>query len=360
MRRVHIDFVQEGEVCARPIFASNGSVLLGVGIPLTLRFIERLRNMGIETLYIEDYLTSDIFPESMIRDESRKKAINSVYQSMKDLIEVSQTEKRSFAPDIGGNLRKVFEEILYDIKSAKEVLVNLTSLFSTDSYLFNHSVNVASIACVMGIIRGYNHQQLVELGIGALLFDVGMTVFPEEMWQKGTALTSEQRLRLEKHTEEGFNLLRNQHNIPLLSAHCALQHHERMNGEGYPRNLKGDEIHEYARIIAIADVYSALTSPRPYRKGYSPSEAIEYFYASGDELFDYELVKLFCKNVAIYPVASTVRLSSGQIGVVSKVVPGWTHRPELRIIREKDGSAPSSPYEIDLQQEPRVLILGTL
>lgn len=141
---------------------------------------------------------------------------------------------------------------------------------------FYHSVNVATIAGVIGIAKGYRPQQLLDLGIGALLFDIGMTQLPDELWRKKGELTKEETEIVRRHTYLGFELLRRQRNISLFSAHCALQHHERCDGNGYPRPLSGDDIHEYARIVAIADVFDALTSARYHRRQYSPHEAAEY------------------------------------------------------------------------------------
>ncbi len=146
----------------------------------------------------------------------------------------------------------------------------------------------------------------------------------------------------------------------MLSAHVALQHHERYNGEGYPRGLKGEAIHEYARIVAIADVYDALTSPRLHRARYSPSEAIEYLFANGNSLFDLKILEKFAKHIAIYPVATTVILSTNQMGVVTKVHQDAINRPIIRILKESNGDPVNPPYEIDLKQHLDIVIKSQL
>ncbi|WJQ79856.1 HD-GYP domain-containing protein [Brevibacillus brevis] len=362
MRKLHITSVKPGDVIAKSIFQENGNVLLGIGVQLTPRYIERLVQLGIDTLYIQDKHTEDIMPEDVIRDETRKEAVDAVYKTMTTLMDQPQIKRRTSAPDFGSSFQKVFREIFQDLSSRKDILVNLSSLHVLDGYLFHHAVNVAVLSGVVGMAKGYNQQQMMELGIGALLFDIGMTQVPKELWTMPTELSAEERQRVQYHTEEGFNILRNQHNISVVSAHCALQHHERYNGTGYPRQLSEKNIHEYARIVAIADVYDALVSPRPFRKSYSPSDATEYLFATGNTYFDLDLLKLFLQHVAIYPVASTVLLSTGQTGVVSKVNPLAVNRPTIRILTNEDGSEVASTYEIDLYDKEwmSVTIVKTL
>lgn len=362
MRKLHIHSVKPGDIIARTIFLENGNVLLGTGMELTQRYIDRLINMGIDTVYIEDKHTGDIIPEDIIRDETRKHAVESVYKTMTAFIDQPLVQRRTSMPDLGTSFRKVFSEIMTDLSSRKDVLVNLASLHVMDGYFFHHSVNVAVLAGIVGMAKGYNQQQLLELGVGALLFDIGMTQLPKELWNKKTDLNDEERMRIRHHTEDGYNILRAQHNVSLLSAHCALQHHERYDGSGYPRELADKQIHEYAQIVGLADVYDALVSPRPFRKSYTPNEATEFLFAAGNRYFDLELVKLFLKHVAVYPIASTVKLSSGHVGVVSAIDTVAVHRPVVRIIEEPDGSPTPIPYELDLKHKDfmSVTIVKTL
>lgn len=360
MRKLHISTVKPGDRIAKTIFTENGNVLLGTGVELSERFIERLKNMGIDTLYIEDKNTMDIFPEDIIRDETRKKAVESVHKTLTTLMDCPVVKGRTSLPDLGKTFRSVFGEILTDISSRKDILVSLTNLHILDGYMFHHSVNVAVLAGIMGISKGYNRDQLIELGVGALLFDIGMTQLPKELWNKKGPLTDEERKRVGNHTEDGYHILRQQHDISLLSAHCALQHHERFAGTGYPRELREQEIHEYAQIISIADVYDALISPRSYRQGYTPNEATEFLMATGNSLFDLNLIKIFLRHVSVYPIATTVQLNTGQVGVVSHVDPLSVHRPTIRVIQEPDGSPAHSPYELDLRKELHLIITKTL
>lgn len=360
MRIKSIDSVQEGELLAKPILLENGSVLVGIGVRITGQLIKRLKSLGIDRIYVEDKLTHDIVPEDVISEETRREAVTEVHRAMMQIVDGTLLKSRAASHDLGNVFRNVFNRILQDISRRKNVMINLINLHTTDGYLFHHAVNVAILAGIVGLSRGYNQQQLEELGVGALLFDVGMTQVPAAIRDKKGPLTAEERKEMQLHTEIGFNLLRSRFDISLLSAHCALQHHERFDGLGYPRGLKGKEIHEYAQIVAIADVYDALTSVRPYRNRYKPSEAIEYLFGNGNAQFDLELVRVFCEHVCIYPVSTTVMLNTGQIGVVSANHPGSVQRPTVRVLREPDGRSVSSPYEMDLRKELNVTIISSL
>lgn len=360
MRRIHISMVRAGERLARPIMRENGSVLLGSGVELSERFIARLREMGVDVVYVEDGQTEDIVPAEAIRDETRRQAVETIYKTVGSLMDNPVNKGRAIAPDLGRTFRAVFGEIIQDLVSREDVMVSLTNIHVTDAYLFNHSVNVAILAGIMGMAKGYNRSQIEDLGIGALLFDIGMTKVPKELLAKTSPLSPEERVIVEKHAVDGFNILRTQHDISLLSAHCALQHHERFDGSGYPRGLKGSEIHEYAQIVAIADVYDALTSPRSYRDRHTPAEAIEFLFGSGGGAFDLSLIRLFCRHISIYPIATTVMLNTGQIGVVSANNPLAVHRPTVRILREADGTPAVTPYEVDLSVDLQLMIVKEL
>ncbi|RNB81592.1 HD-GYP domain-containing protein [Brevibacillus fluminis] len=357
MKKLNISAVKPGDIIARTIFTESGNVLLGHGMELSDRYIERLKRMGIDTVYVEDKHTGDIIPEEVLRDETRKLAVETVYKTMTGLMDQPKMAGRCSLPDLGTSFRKIFGEIMVDVSAQKNVVINLSHLYGMDGYFFHHAVNVAVLAGILGMAKGYNRNQMIDLGVGALLFDIGMTQLPKELWNKRTSLNDEERQRIRFHSEEGFNMLRNQPNISVVSAHCALQHHERYDGSGYPRNLKKDEIHEFAQIVGLADFYDALISPRPFRTGYMPNEAVEYLFACGNQLFELELVKKFLGHIAIYPVATTVQLNTGHVGVVSFVDPLSVHRPTIRIIVEPDGSPTTSPYEIDLKKRENMSMI---
>ncbi|OXM13146.1 HD-GYP domain-containing protein [Paenibacillus herberti] len=357
MRKVQLNRINPGEKLARPIFREDGNVLLGAGMPLSERFIQRLQDLGIDSVYIEDALTDGIEPNETLRDDTRKNAAEAIHKLMATQMDHPGTKGRAALPEMGRTFRAVFNEILNDVMTRKDIFAGLSQMHTHDSYLFHHSVNVAVLAGIIGIAKGYNRNQLEDLGMGAMLFDIGMTRVPRELLNKKGPFTMQEREIMQRHTTDGYDLLRKQHDLSLLSAHCALQHHERYDGSGYPRGIRQNEIHEYAQIVAISDVFDALTSSRPYRKRYTPSEAIEFMFAAGNTYFDLELVRLFCSHISMYPVSTSVVLSSGQVCVVARNFQVAVHRPVVRVIREADGTVPAEPYEVDLRDQLHLTII---
>jgi hypothetical protein len=155
---------------------------------------------------------------------------------------------------------------------------------------------------------------------------------------------------MKQHTALGFDILRNQGDIPLLAAHIAYQHHEKFDGSGYTRGLSGTDIHEYARIVSIADVYDALTSDRPYKEGCLPHEAYEIMMSLANTHFDPVILKQFLDQIALYPLGTIVQLSTGDIAVVIKVIPGLQTRPTLKVLFDANSCRLSNGPEIDLAE----------
>lgn len=358
MRKVSIKVVNTGEKLARDIVTDNGNVLLRAGRELNNVILERLTKLNIDSIYIEDNLTEDIRPSESLDEHTRIQALNTVRHTMMRAASDPSIESRAAAPQLGAVFRDVFRRLLEAMSTHKSMLVNLADLHVSNDYLFNQSINVATLSILMGLSKGYNERQLEELGIGALLVDIGMIRLPQSLWHKDSPLTSEERDIIRTHPEVGFQFLRKQEGISLISALCAQQHHERYDGEGYPYGLKGEEIHEYAQIIAIADVYSALTSTRLHRQRYTPAEAIEYLYAMGNSHFSMNMLQHFISQIAIYPVASTILLNTGQTAVVYEVKPSLVTRPIIRIISEADGSPVSDQRNLDLNQNHNMTIVN--
>ncbi|MBD3108214.1 HD-GYP domain-containing protein [Bacillus sp. AGMB 02131] len=193
--------------------------------------------------------------------------------------------------------------------------------------------------------------------MGTILHDVGKLKVPREILMKPGELADEEFAIIKKHTEYGFVILKEVKTIPLVVALCAYQHHERLDGTGYPQGLKDEDIHYYAKIIAVADVFDAITSNRVYREAMLPHEGLEILYAGCGRLFDLQIVEAFRSAVAIYPVGVTVELSNRTVGIVKKQNIGLGDRPIIEII-EEDGKKLSSPYVINLSEKLDIVVTG--
>ncbi|MEN6411863.1 MAG: HD-GYP domain-containing protein [Veillonellales bacterium] len=349
MQRISISHLKPGMTLSRNIFSADGLLLLNVGIKLTRNYISRLKKLGIASVYVDNPLLTDIEAPEIIQEETRVKAIATVKQSFSKLQTVCRI-------DIG-ELQQVANRIVDEAIQNRHTMVHLTDIRTHDDYTFGHSVNVCVLAVVTGLHLGYHTDQLRTLALGAMLHDVGKLSVPLEILNKPGRLTEDEMSIMKQHSGYGFSILQQQtDSIPLLAAHIAFQHHEKFNGTGYPRCLQGDDIHEFARIVAIADVYDALTADRPYRKCLPPHQAYEWIMVLTGQHFDPYILSVFLSHIAAYPVGTFVRLTSGEIGIVTKVLPKLSTRPQLRILTDSSGQFLSQPAELNMLEHLTLFI----
>ena len=245
----------------------------------------------------------------------------------------------------------------YEIANIRPITEELGVLWQTDRFLFEHSLRVGLLSGVMGLALKFDLVRLFDLVLGGLLLDIGMTTIPQDLLCKKEPLSAEEKALIRQHTTEGFRILSSISGVSRTAAKCALPHHERYRGEGYPFGLKADELPVNAQIVGLADVYDALLSPRHHRSAFTPSETVEYLFAAGNYDFDITLVELFLSNVYIFPVSTVVCLSSGQIGIVSEHRRSIYNRPIVKIIREADGTPVTMPYEVNLLYHPNLTVM---
>lgn len=354
MRLVATNSVVPGMKLARPIYNDKGQTLLCSGVELSSPILQRLDRMGIRTIYVQDELTADIKYEERIPRELKTKAIQSIESTFKKIQEDSTIPNSLVMEKSSKDLMDVIRSIQEELERSNDLMSIISDVFAYDDYIFTHSFNVTVYTLALGKQLGLSKKDLEVLGLGALLHDIGKMNVPKKILLKPGKLTNQEFEYIKKHPVDGFNILRNVYTMNLLVAHCAYQHHERLNGSGYPRGIRGDEIHLFGKIIAVADVFDAVTSDRVYRDAKLPSEALEILFAGAGTLYDPNAIHAFRKSVAMYPVGITVQLSDGRKGVVSRQNPGVSDRPVVRVF--EDNGRPVAPYEVDLMKKLSVVI----
>jgi HD-GYP domain-containing protein (c-di-GMP phosphodiesterase class II) len=181
----------------------------------------------------------------------------------------------------------------------------------------------------------YDDKRLLELGEGAILHDVGKILVREVVLKKPGKLTDDEYEEIKLHAKLGFETIHSCYSLSKNVAYIANTHHERMNGKGYPFGLVGDEIQEIARIVAIADVYDALVSDRIYRAKMFPGEVIDYIVFRESGYFDEEIMKVFTKYLAVFPVGTHVLLSNNIRGIVVKDNPKTPYKPSVKVVGQQ-------------------------
>lgn len=348
MRRILLDNITSGMKLAKPLYTAEGKILLNAGLEIKERYIDRLRDLEVTYIYIEDDLTADIDVPDVVSDQARVEAVTTA----KQIMETVKTGRKVDA----SQAKKIANNLVDELCRNAGALVNFIDMRTKTDYLFSHSVNVCILSVMTGISLGYDELRLRDLGVGALLHDVGKTLVAPEIVNKTERLTLAELEEIRKHPQYGFEILRKNPDISLMSAHCAFQHHERYDGSGYPRAIANSDIHQFAHIVALADVYDALTSDVTYRRAVPVYEALAIITKAAGTYFDPELVDHFANNIAPYPIGSVVRLSNNHIGVVVDISHEAKTKPVVRVIVDEQRRRMNKLVEIDLSKNPRLYI----
>jgi HD-GYP domain-containing protein (c-di-GMP phosphodiesterase class II) len=253
-------------------------------------------------------------------------------------------------------------QVLFWIDQVIDALIlkdtELLSLFyenTPDNYLPGHMVNVTIMCLQLGLGLGYNKSRLNKLGLAAFLYDIGM-VRLEDISLKSSSLLPQERDKIHSHPFYSSDILSGVKEISDVVITAIKQHHERMNGQGYPDGLRDTEISEYARIIGVVDVYEALTHERPNLKKISAHEAIKEMLYSGSASFDRKILKLLIDQIGIYPIGSWVELNTNEIGRVISINEDFSLRPLVKIFFDKDRERIDQPRLVDLVKQPNLFI----
>jgi putative nucleotidyltransferase with HDIG domain len=213
-----------------------------------------------------------------------------------------------------------------------------------------HSMNVCTLAVAMAQIDEINPATLQIIATAALLHDVGKTRVTLDILNKPGKFEPEELAEMRKHADYSGDILREEGGFTEEAIAIATQHHEMMDGSGYPRGLKGEEIHPFARITAVADVYDALTAKRIYKDGMPMHQALLIILKNRGTEFDEHAVELLVKTVGFYPVASLVALSTGEMALVYQPNPDNPRQPTLGILTNQKQALRATPYIVDLSR----------
>lgn len=347
MRYVATNCLREGMTLARPLYRKT-DVLLASGVTLNQQYINSICRCGFSGVYIQDDLSADIEVEPLISDELRMETTRRLAK-IRELAKFDDDKHPQKMPDISAQI----EDIVSELCQNKEVMVNMMDLSSYDNYTFSHSLNVTLLSILLGVTMKLTRSDLIGLGSGALLHDIGKIYINKRILLKNGPLTDEEFEIVKKHPKDGYDYISKRYHLPTKHAFTILDHHEKFDGTGYPHGKKGDDISIFGRICSVADVYDALSSKRPYRDALPVHECVEYIMAGAFTQFDPEIVSAFTRRIAPYPMGTSVKLSNGWVGLVVKNYASYSLRPRIRVYQQ-DGQD-ITPFEISLNDDPNYL-----
>ncbi|WP_297424241.1 HD-GYP domain-containing protein [Clostridium sp.] len=293
------------------------------GTILTREKIDKLITFDISGVYIEDGRTNEILDYKL-----RKESVSAI----KKIFEVCENSHQILSDDTIKEVEKISDKLVRNINKNKGITIGISDLQSYDENTYLHSLSVTVISIAIGSELGLNRKQLCDLGVCAMLHDIGKVEIPIELISKPARLTEDEFDIVKTHASLGGNFVSGNKEVNDEIYFGIISHHERFDGTGYPNGLKKDRIPLFGRIIAVADVYDALTANRPYRRPIKPFEAIEYIMGGAGTSFDYNVVKAFLRKIEPYPIGSRVKLSDGRAGNIIKRNTDNPLRPVIKVI----------------------------
>jgi len=243
--------------------------------------------------------------------------------------------------------RTMIEGLAQAVSQNRAALLALTTLKKYDNYTFTHMVNVSILTMGQARALGIDGPLLRELGLAALMHDIGKVRTPLEILNKPDKLTDEEFTIMKRHTVDGAGILRSTPDIAPIAPVVALEHHLRLDGSGYPR-VKRASLNLGTMLCSIADVFDAMRSQRLYQQAYPSERAIEVMRRNDGRQFDQHLVRRFIQLIGIYPAGSLVRLDTGEVAVVATVYAPDPHRPHVKVVIARDGRRVDLPYDVNL------------
>jgi putative nucleotidyltransferase with HDIG domain len=281
-------------------------------------------------------------------------AARQVYKAAKLIIQQAMDDVRMGRALNMAAVSEVVGSMADSILRSPDALTSLTRLKHFDEYTFFHSVNTSALALSVGRHLGYGRAPLLQLGTGMLLHDIGKTQIPVELLNKPGRYEADEFEIMKQHVLRGAEILSNTTGLTDKFLNPTLEHHERVDGTGYPYHRSKRDLSQFGLIAAIVDIYDAVTSDRCYHKGKTPHDTLQFLYQLGAQgHVDGTLVQQFVQVVGVYPVSSCVSLNTGETAIVKQFNHHAPIRPLVVLITDEAGHRRSTPVDLDLAAQPR-------
>ncbi len=358
---VYTQFLYPGAILTGDGYDENGNKVIDKNVPITLEKIRELASKGIKKIKYtrEKPKVKKEVSREIISSENYSKAIEII-----DFIQVSLKREGEQVNIPSKELNAIVEGFIKDIKDNSDAYLNLLEFFDEKSLIFSHSVNVATISMLLGFSLKFEDEKIIQLGISALLHDIGKAFIPDEILYKPDKLTEEEWKIVKAHPLKAYNLLKQNQELPQQVDIAILTHHESYIGGGYPLGISHEKLSSFAQIISIADVFDATTSEKPYKKAEPFEIAFNYIMENSGKKFNPNYAQVFLRDMAkkineepLYPSGSFVLLNTGEIAeVAGHRFNEFSLRPIINIFLRFDQNSKRHiqlkvPIQIDLEKD---------
>lgn len=300
----------------------TGAVLVPKDAALTKGFIEKLSSHEVFGVFIQEDTTLDD-----LRNESFTKEYSKVEKSLDNIFLKAKNEGQIDTDEIVEEIQGFVNEVALE----RDILTQMRMLRQKDDYTFNHSLGVSILAITLGKWLNYSKEKLLDLAITGLFHDIGKLRIPDAIVKKPGKLSLEECNLMKQHSYYGYEMLlkTGKFNDNILQG--VLYHHEKVDGSGYPNGLLSEEIPEYAKIIAVCDIYHALTSDRVYKDKDSPLRTADYLRQESFKSLDPYITQVFLNNISKFYVGNKVLISDGTTGIIVYIHPQNETKPIVKI-----------------------------
>jgi HD-GYP domain-containing protein (c-di-GMP phosphodiesterase class II) len=344
-----VDFLKPGMVLAGDLFSKEGIFIWPAKKPITQSVIDELKKKGIRELYYTKNINKDLsqnmppmFSEEI--KEEAKEAIDNILEQVKKDEKVNVEEVRNV-------IERLFKEMISKLGKAA---INLSIVKNYDEYTYTHLINVTILSMFFSKFLGASDFVIKEVGMGAILHDIGKVKIPTSILYKPGELTEEELKIIKKHPIIGYFAIKDEPTVSTYAKKIVLFHHERFDGNGYPLGLKFDRIGRYPQIVSLADVFDALTSERPYKPGMSIPQTLNFIMKKSGIYFEPLLAQKFIMEMSKlyglpspYAIGSFVLLNTGEKAVITQKDSEYTLRPTVLVIENALGK-PDTKRKINL------------
>ena len=332
VKKYSVNELAPGMIIAAPVITQSGQILLDAGVTLTKPLIEKIAYYQIPSVTVkENEKKEDFFTQNSLLHYEQKKDLKRIFDSI----------IAGEAIDIDDMLKKV-TSLLKPDQTTIDFFDMLHNLRSVNDSIYAHCINVSLISRMIGIWLKLPQADIDTLTIAGLLHDIGKTKIPDPVLNKKERLTDEEFALIRKHPVFGYDILK-QHDLDVRILKATLMHHERCDGSGYPLALKEDDIDDFALIVAIADVYDAMTAARIYRAPLCPFQVIAEFEKEGLQKYKPKYILTFLEHIATTYQNNRVMLSNGESAKIVLLNKQVFSKP---LVQLSDGSC------IDLNRSP--------
>lgn len=352
MRRIKTEKIKGREILAKDVYSTSGVVLISEGTILKKEYVEKLLELKIMDVFVEDEISKDIHVQDITEEKISEQCTEKLKNTMERFSYATGEELRE--------LSNVATEVMEGVLLQDEVIYSISNVRNYSQSLYEHSLSVAALAILIAVRAGYSQRETKEIAMGALLHDIGFTNVKEKY--QGEILSEQEekvQKEIKRHVVYGYIEVEQQNWISSVSREIILYHHERLDRSGYPFHMAGDKLKPQVRLVSICDAFDNMVygNLEPRKKVH---EAIDEIMKNSGTKYDAELVKIFVRSVATYPTGALVQLSDGRNGMVLRQNAENPTRPVIRMVEQNKDGEWIRKEDKDLAEELALFIVDTI